>query len=62
MEGLVTWAEYEGSHEERSGTMISSAVFFVVVGALIATQFCLLFAIKNLVQQLADLERAKQTR
>ena len=42
--------------------MISSALFFVVVGALIATQFYLLFAIKNLVQQLVDLERAKQTR
>jgi hypothetical protein len=60
MEGLVTWAEYEGSYEERSSAMVLSAIFFVLVGAMVATQFYLLFAIKNLVQQLVDLERAKK--
>jgi hypothetical protein len=40
--------------------MVVSAIFFVLVGAILATQFYLLFAIKKSVEQLVDWDRAKQ--
>jgi hypothetical protein len=40
--------------------MILSAIFFVLVGVIVATQFYMLAAIKKSVEQLVDLERDKQ--